>query len=71
VLAVGDRGGPCPPWIFILDIDKIEGGLMVLLFSLVFFVAPPPLKIFLLTPLFTIDRTFKQSLPRESVRAEL
>jgi len=33
----GGREGPCPPWIFIHDTDKVEGGLMVLFFNLVFF----------------------------------
>jgi len=35
--------GPCPPpWIFILDTDKVKRGLMVLFFSLDFSVAPLP-----------------------------
>jgi len=37
-----------------LDIDKAEGGLMVLFFGLVFSVAPSPLEIFLPTPLVRI-----------------
>jgi len=35
-----------PPWIFIHDTDKVEGGLMVLFFGLVFFRCPLPWKIF-------------------------
>jgi len=36
------RAGDCGPrWIFIRDIDKVQGGLMVLFFGLVFFVALP------------------------------
>jgi len=36
------REGPWPPWIFIDCTDKVEGGLMVLFFGLVFTVKPPP-----------------------------
>jgi len=36
------RGGSCPPWIVMHDADKVERGLMVLFFSLVFSVVPPP-----------------------------
>jgi len=47
-----DRGGPWPLWIFRHDTDKVEGGLMVLFFGLVFSVAPPnPQKYFLPKPL--------------------
>jgi len=36
----GGRGAVAP-WVFINDTDKVEGGLMVLLFGLVFPLAPP------------------------------
>jgi len=39
-----------PSWIFIHDTDKVEGGLMVLIFGLVFSVGPPG-NFFLPTPL--------------------
>jgi len=44
-------GGPWlpHPWIFMHDTDKVEGGLMMLFFGLVFLLAPQ--KIFLPTPL--------------------
>jgi len=45
----GVRG--CGPWIFILDTDKAERGLMVLLYGLVFSVDLHLLEIFLPTPL--------------------
>jgi len=35
------RGGRAPPWIFIHDADKVEGGLTVLFFGLVLSVVPP------------------------------
>jgi len=35
------RRGAVPPWIFIHDTDKVEGGLMVLLFGLIFFLVYP------------------------------
>jgi len=35
------RGG-LPPWIFIYDTDKVEGGLMVLFLGLVFSDVLPP-----------------------------
>jgi len=35
-------GGQRSPWIFILDTDKVEGGLMLLFFGLVFSVGHPP-----------------------------
>jgi len=39
------RGGrgvvPSAPCVFIHDTDKVDGGLMVLFFGLVFFIAPP------------------------------
>jgi len=38
--AEGGRG-PWPPWIFIHNANKVEGGLMVLFFGLVFSVASP------------------------------
>jgi len=39
--------GSVPPWIFIFGTDKVEGGLMVLFFGLVFSVdLSPPWKIF-------------------------
>jgi len=37
----GEQRGFAPPWIFINDTDKIQGGLMVLFFGLVFSVSPP------------------------------
>jgi len=40
-----DRG-PWPQWIFIQNTDKVEGGLMVLFFGLVFSVDPPPWNFF-------------------------
>jgi len=49
-MGFGSRG-PCPSWIFIRGTDKVEGGLMVLLFVLVFSISPPLPEIFLLTPL--------------------
>jgi len=33
-------GRPCPPWIFIHGTDKLEKGLMVLFFGLIFSVTP-------------------------------
>jgi len=42
-------GEPRPPWIFMHDTDKVETGLMVLFFGLVFSVAL--LENFLPTPL--------------------
>jgi len=42
--------GSCPPWIFMHDTDKVEGGLMVRFFGLVFSVGTP-LEIFLSTSL--------------------
>jgi len=42
--------GLCSPWIFIHNTDKVDGGLMVLFFGLAFRL-PPPLEIFLPTPL--------------------
>jgi len=44
------------PWIFIRGSDKVEGGLMVLLFGLVFFVALS-LEIFMPTPLIVLYNT--------------
>jgi len=44
------RGEPCPPWIFIHNTDKAEGGLMKIFFGLVFSVGPF-LEHFLRTPL--------------------
>jgi len=39
------------PWIFIHDTNKVEGGLLVLLFDLYFSIAfPPPWKFFCLRP---------------------
>jgi len=35
------REGRSPPWIFIHSTDKIEGGLMVLVFGLVFPIGSP------------------------------
>jgi len=35
------QGGAVPPWIFIDCTFKVEGGLMVLIFGLVFPVGPP------------------------------
>jgi len=35
-------GGMSPSWIFMHDTDKVEGGLIVLFFSLVFSVGPSP-----------------------------
>jgi len=32
--------GPCLPWVFIHGADKVEGGLMMLFFGLVFSVDP-------------------------------
>jgi len=40
-----------PPWIFKYDTNKVEVGLIVLFFGLVFSVGPP-LEIFLPTPLY-------------------
>jgi len=34
--------GAVPPWIFMNDTNKLEGGLMVLFFGLVFFRCPHP-----------------------------
>jgi len=39
--ATGGRERPWPPWIFIDGTEKVEGGLMVLFFGLVFTVGPP------------------------------
>jgi len=36
------QGSSAFPWIFIHDTDKVEGGLMVLFFDLVFLLPPPP-----------------------------
>jgi len=48
----GGAGGIVPPWIFVHDTDKVEGGLMVLFFSRFYSVNPPsPPEIFLPTPL--------------------
>jgi len=53
-MSVGSGGGgegrkePRPPWIFIEGTDKLEGGLMVLFFGLIFTVGSP-LKFFLPT----------------------
>jgi len=49
----GGQGGGRAPWIFILDIYKVEEGLMVLFFDLIFSVATPLLEIFLPMPLYT------------------
>jgi len=38
----GGQRGVMAPWIFIHVTDKVEGGLMVLFFGLVFSVATPP-----------------------------
>jgi len=46
----GRQGGRSPLWIFIHSTDKVEGGLIVLFFGLIFSVGPP-LKNFLPTPL--------------------
>jgi len=48
VMSVGSRGqgGPWPPWIFIHGTDKVQEGLMVLFFGLVFFSLPSPKKFF-------------------------
>jgi len=43
----GREGAPPHPWIFIDDTDKIEEGLLVLFFGLVFPVTPLSLEIFL------------------------
>jgi len=52
-LGTGGGRGLWSPWIFIRGINKVEEGLMVLFFGLVFSVALlPPLKIFLPTPLY-------------------
>jgi len=40
------QGGAVPPWIFIDDTEKVEEGIMVLFFGLVFLSASP-LEIFL------------------------
>jgi len=55
------REGPCPspPWIFIHDTDKVELGLMVLSFNLVF--VPPPLKIFLPAPFYENEKMINLS----------
>jgi len=50
-VGIGGQGGDVDPWIFINDTDEVEAGLMVLFFGLVFTVWPPPLEIFLPTPL--------------------
>jgi len=47
-MGVGSKGGGMPPWIFIHGTDKVEGGLMVFFFGLVFFRCPL-LEIFLPT----------------------
>jgi len=40
-MGVGIEGqGARAPWIFILDTDKVEGGLMLLFFGLVFCCSP-------------------------------
>jgi len=43
--------GTAPHWIFINGTDKVEAGLMVLFFVLVFPITLTPLEIFLPTPL--------------------
>jgi len=53
-VVIGGQRGAVPPWIFVHDTDKVEGGLMVLCVSLVFSVAP--LEIFLPTPLTALKR---------------
>jgi len=36
-MGIGRRGqGPWPPWIFIHDTDKVEAGIMMLFFGIVF-----------------------------------
>jgi len=45
----GGQGGAVASWLFIDDTDKVEGGLMLLFFSLVF--PLPSLEFFLPTPL--------------------
>jgi len=53
-VGIGEKqGGAVTPWIFIRSklTDKVEGGLMVLFFGLVFLIAPILLEIFLPTPL--------------------
>jgi len=47
-MGVGSGVPRPPPWIFRHDTDKVEGGLMVLYFGLIFSVAPLPLEIFFL-----------------------
>jgi len=37
----GAEGGRAPSWVFIHGIDKVERGLIVLFFGLVFSIAPP------------------------------
>jgi len=49
----GVQGGRGSPWIFMHGTDKVEGGLFMLFFGLVFSVSPLPLEMFLPTPLGT------------------
>jgi len=44
IMGVGSGGQEVgvAPWIFIHDADKIEGGLMVLFFGIIFSIALPP-----------------------------
>jgi len=50
-LAAGGKEGPWPSWIFIDGTDKVEKGLMMIFFGLVFTVTVLPLEIFLPTPM--------------------
>jgi len=40
-VGIRSQGGTVAPWIFIDSADKLEGGLMVLFFGLVFTGGPP------------------------------
>jgi len=39
---MGVGRGAAPPWIFLHETNKVEGGLMLIFFGLVFFRCPPP-----------------------------
>jgi len=38
----GEQGDRASPWIFIHSIDKVEGGLLMVLFLVLSFPLPPP-----------------------------
>jgi len=55
---VGNGGAvePCPPWIFIHDTDRVEGGLSVLFLGPVFSVVP--------SGNFSVDALDRESIKR-------